>query len=437
MKQLFTLLIILLGSFLSITSCKTDNISTDESDKKVEPGIYYIGMNLNPINDLQTKGVADNNYMFDENYDDNVIYLHKKGTDESIQLPVWACEGCEHKGIRYRICIQEDGSAIITPIDSNGDYVKDQQMTLTKDDECYFSSWPTNEWKIDDEQISSTSLGDENYHFFYRNQTNNKEIYRSKDDLSISSLVVNENLVITRACAGFNLVGLLYESANPITTSNGKTYILEEDEFEEYMESPADEWYIKIYVGGSCYPNQYNIESNTSDTDIKGYYSSGDAAKFETGEIDNQQYIRFSSIQYGIGSNTYMGLGYYTLMGNHLFTPVTGGEELHVYVLIKHWTEKSDPEGSKGSPSTDWLKSDIGALQTEIVGENGNITPTNGNFYTAGLLIDIQQFKEAWIESGGDNWTPESASAVSTKSPSGATVRKFTLKDAKVICDVY
>ena len=443
MKQILILLTICIGSCLFTTSCTdNDNIDNNVSSKPVEPGIYYVGMKLNATREATTKGV-DANINFDTFYDYTYIYLHKKnegGTEETIQFPVWKCDECAENevGIRYRICIQEDGSAIITPIKSDGEHDNTQQMTLTENDECYFSSWPTAEWQLGDEQISAETVGNEDYHFFYRNQENNKEIYRSEDNYSIADLQSDGDLSIVRACAGFNLLGLFYDSSNPVDKfgQSGKRYPMSETIFEDIMKSSPDEWYIKIYIGGDSYPNQYNIESETSTSSQNGYYSSGDGSKFSEEDIDTQQYLPFSQREYGQGENSYEAYGYYTKgkdentgeIGNHLFTPVTG-EEVNVYILVKHWTGEDDP-------TEEWLNSDIGALQTKV-SLTGNTTPENNYFYTMGLLMDIQQFKAAWDASGGDNWTPESASAISTKSPSGATVREFTLKDAIVICDVY
>ena len=136
----------------------------------------------------------------------------------------------------------------------------------------------------------------------------------------------------------------------------------------------------------------------------------------------------------------YNGYGYYTrtqeegtnpIIGNYLFTPVTG-EQVDVYILIKHWTG-----GDGTSPDDTWLNSDEGALQTKVdLSNTSAIYPANNYYYRMGLLMDINTFKSAWEENYGSLSTTTTP-AVLTKSPSGATVREFTLKDAKVICDVY
>lgn len=424
-----------LGLCLNTTSC-TD---TDKEDaiKIVEPGIYYIETNLTPS--LETRGILDNQD-FDTNYDPNNIYLHAINSDEYLELPVYDncpdSEGGTCKGFRYRMEVDDEGNATITPIDRNGDYLS-STITLSADQSCYFSSWPSDMWALDSEsQISEehwASDPNNKYYFYYRDKTVNQEIYRSESNLEISDLQKNGDLTIVRACAGFNVLGLFYDSSNKSEFGNSTTYIMNEERFIKIMGSSPDEWYIKIYIGGSCYPDQYNFETNTATTTHpNGYYSSGDGDKFEGGQLDNQQYLSFSQTQYGTGSVTYQSYGYYTRENNQLFTPVIGQSEVNVYILVKHWTQANDPNGTLTKPSSEWLKSDIGALQTTMVSD-AKINPQNNNFYSLGLIMDLTQFKAAWDANGRDNYSSSST----TRSLSGAPVREFKLENAKVICDVY
>ena len=249
-------------------------------------------------------------------------------------------------------------------------------------------------------------------------------------------------MALVRACAGFSLVGLFYDSTNGQEWDDDGTmyYNMTSQQFETIMEDSPEDWYIKIYIGGESFPNYYNIKTGEASVVENGYYSSGDGGKYVEEDVDTQQYLPFSSRLYLQGTGMYRGYGYYTRtseegtnpeIGNYLFTPVTG-EEVSVYILIKHWT------GEDGTDPDDmWLESDEGALQTKVnLSNTSAIYPGNNFYYTMGLLMDINTFKAAWDDSGGDNWQ-QGTSAVSTKSPSGATVREFTLKDAIVICDVY
>ena len=55
------------------------------------------------------------------------------------------------------------------------------------------------------------------------------------------------------------------------------------------------------------------------------------------------------------------------------------------------------------------------------------------------MLIDVQQFKAAWNDAGGDKASEEAAGAASiaSKGLSTAGVRDFTLPDAKVVFEAY
>lgn len=448
MKKIFSFFIICACFFISFISC------TDKDDtatiEQVEPGIYYIEMDLSPMVEFATKGVMDNNN-FDANYDPDFIYLHKIGSDEALSFPVYNnCPdtiGGTCRGFSYRMEVDENGNATITPKNADGTYGS-ESITLSKDETCYFSSWPTDDWQLNENQISKEQwASDPNnpYYFYYRDKNINKEIYRSSNNLTIPDLRSNSELNMQRACAGFNVLGLFYDiNSKKINEFDGETtYVMNRDTFFNVMGTYPEEWYIKIYIGGTCYPDHFNIENESATSNHpNGYYSSGDADKFNNYEIDNQQFLQFTGGSYSTGQTKYQSYGYYTKAatetqsGNHLFTPVTGTSPVHIYILIKHWT------GGNDGPDENWLKSDIGALQTTIV-SNGSITPSNNNFYTIGLVMDLTQFKNAWDAAGGDagqqaaeDAASGSTSTTMTRSPSGAPVREFTLKDAKIICDV-
>lgn len=456
MKFVFTLLFILTGSCLPMSSC-TDDAINNASSKPVEPGIYYINMSLSS-EEKTTKGVIDNN-RFDGNYDYSSIYLHKivdAGEEErSIEIPVWNCPECDDKpGICFRICKYEDGTFDITPIGTDGEPIEDKKMTnFTGNDRFYFSSWPTDEWALDttegNSQITEGTVNGEATNLFHREKGINQEIYRSDPDIEydLTDLVDGETITIVRGCAGFTVGGIFYDPENVDDEDpDDIIYDIEPSKFAEIMKSSYDEWFMKIYIGGESFSTQHNIATGTSTSDQTGYYSSGDGAKYSEENIDTQIYLPFTKRTYKSGA-TYKGYGYYTRTGeetamgssgNYLFTPVTGGQ-INVYILVKHWTKEDDPNGTKDNPSTEWLNSDKGALQTKVTLPTDALNPQNNYYYSIGLVMDLRDFEVAWNADGGDDWEDHqgTSSTVSTKSPSGATVRKFTLKDAKVICDVY
>ena len=373
--------------------------------------------------------------------------MHSTTDDNlAVKFPVYECDECPTNGkaIRYRICKFDDGIVKITPIDSDGNYVQDEMKEINEEETFYFSSWSTNDWQLEKEQIDERQeINDpsQTYNFFYRKNNVNQEIYRSKNNFTISTLRDNNDLVLVRACAGFSLVGFFYDESTLTEDpydETGESYVtnLGADDFKTIMGSPYSEWYIKIYIGDAQFTNSYDLAEQKSTGTETGYYSSGDNKVFEEGQLTGQEFLPLRLRKYGDKSLTHNGIGYFTYKGNNLFTPIAESDQkLNIYILIKHWNSNDDPHGTADHPSEEWLNSDIGALQTKV-NESISLSPVNNIFYTAGLLMDIHQFKAAWDASGGDNWQ-EGTSTVSTKSPSGATVREFTLKDAKVICDVY
>lgn len=428
MKHVVALIAVFAFMSIHLISCS----EKDETIKEIKPGVYYIDMNLSPF--VTTRGIQDN-HDFDTKYDPDFIFLHKIGSEENIMFPVYNnCPNSDNttcKGFCYRIEVDEAGNATITPKNADGSYAS-ESITIGKDETCYFSSWPSDNWEMSEEQISSTHWVDDPnnpYYFYYRDKNINQEIYRSQSDMTVNDLIINSDITMQRSCAGFNVLGLFYDN-NAQTSIGGFTqYTMTEEQFKNIMGTSPDEWYIKIYIGGTCFPDAYNIETRVpKNTHPNGYYSSGDGDKFEQAEISDQTFLPFNLTAYASGSTIYGSYGYYTQPGNHLFTPVseTKTGEVHIYILIKHWT-------GEGEPSEEWLKSDIGALQTTIV-SGASIYPINNTFYNMGLVIDLHEFKKAWEQNGGDAGQMSSISA--TRSPSGAPVRPFTIENAIMIYDV-
>lgn len=452
MKQFFIFYTLCSFLLLSVTSC-TDK---DESDQRVEPGIYYIGKDLNAII-TKTRGIDPDNFEFDTNYDYNYIYLHKIGSEECIEIPVY--ENCPsntgticNKGFRYRVEVKESGNATITPLDKEGNAIEgSSSITLEDSEKCYFSSWPTDEWAMHDGQFSEERWAGQNesYYLYYRDKEVNKEIYRSGNgpiyqSLTIKDLTTNGDLFLTRACATFTSAVLIYDKENKHITMTGNTeYPTDANDFKETMGDDPSNWYIKIYIGGKCFAINHNIETGSLSTgDLpNGYYSSGDATKFGEGDIVGKKYLPLTQNIFNNITSSYQGFGYLSDSKNTLLSPVTGKDVVRVYLLIKHWTGEGDPNDA-------WLKSDIGALQTEIAPQGVVSTPTNAHAYITALMLDLAVLKKAWEENYGP-LTPstgsESSNASSlathstiTRSPSGDPVRTFTLpEDAIVIQEVY
>lgn len=421
MKRLFPLFIIdLLFSVVMLSSCTND----DNAVTPAEPGVYTIDMAVDAQRETSksTRGI-ENNSNFDGNYDPDTIYLHQKDGNGVLALPLYSYTNSEgqqcNKGFRYRIEVKDDGSATITPIDSTYNYLE-TSLELSSGAEVYFSSLESDDWTLPDEQIIESN----DDRLYLRKNDINKEIYRSAADFSITDLTTSGPVVIHRACAAFNLVGLFYdgEELGSLDEEEGGYASLTDDEFTEIMGSDPSTWYIKIIIGGPAFTNQYDLSNQQSTGDREGgYYSSGDSDLFEQGSEDANKYLPLTNRNYNYSPDIMLqGFGYYTRTGNQLFTPVTG-EEAHVYIRIKHWT-------GSGEPTDEWLLDDTGALQTEV-DMGGTTVPANNSFHIYGLLMDIRQFQSAWESAGGD------AAANATRSTGG--VRTFTLKDAKVVCETF
>lgn len=420
MKRLFPLFIIdLLFSVVMLSSCTND----DNAVTPAEPGVYTIDMAVDTQRETSksTRGI-ENNSNFDGNYDPDTIYLHQKDGNGVLAFPLYSYTNSEgqqcNKGFRYRIEVKDDGSATITPIDPTYNYLE-TSLELSSGAEVYFSSLESDDWTLPDEQITNSG----NNTLYLRKNDINKEIYRSAADFSITDLTTSGPVVIHRACAAFNLVGLFYDGEELGSLDEEGGYAsLTDDEFTEIMGSDPSTWYIKIIIGGPAFTNQYDLSNQQSTGDREGgYYSSGDSDLFEQGSEDANKYLPLTNRNYNYSPDIMLqGFGYYTRTGNQLFTPVTGGEA-HVYIRIKHWT-------GSGEPTDEWLLDDTGALQTEV-DMGGTTVPANNSFHIYGLLMDIRQFQSAWESAGRD------AAANATRSTGG--VRTFTLKDAKVVCETF
>ncbi len=435
MKRYFYLIAGLLCFAATISSCSDD----DSLGKKPFVGSKIMDMKIHTAaaeNEQQLKGLNPTQDAFDDKYTPDSIFLHKKGSDDVIQLPVYSynCDNidCE-KGFRYHIDVDEDGNATIIPLDADGEQIS-EALQLKAGDEVYLSSWSKDEWALPDEQVSSYDEGT----LYYRKKDTNVELYRSSSDYSISNLCDdNFSVQMERGCAAFNVVGLFYDSDNLITTGydeegnpDAYMYTFDPAKFTEEMESPLSTWYIKLMIGGESLTDAFNYSSNTSTGNtLGGYYTSGDSKLFEEGDQDQSKYLPFSIRMFGAGRVQYSAPGYYTSKGNELFTPVTG-EPIKAYVLIKHWT-------GTGKPTDEWLLSDNGALMTEI-DLHGYSNPQNNNFYTIGLLMPFKLLKQAWENAGGDAAAEAAAGSapILSKGINNAGIRRVEFKGATVIYEV-
>lgn len=434
MKRFYFIITGLLCCAVVFTSC-SDNDNFDK-EKFFGNKIVEVAIETEKGNSImQAKGLNSEASDFDQNYDPSYIYMHKKGSDEVIKFPTYPyiCDYtlCQ-KGFRYHIDVDEAGNATITPLDMDGDLLT-ESLYLAAGDSVYFSSEEYNVWELPDDLITSEGT-DFKYH---RQKDINKEIYRSSSNYSIENLTRNNNnLSMQRACAGFKIIGLFFSKKDITISGSGHQFaIMSSETFEDVMGSPVSEWYIKVEVGGNSFTNAFDLSTNLSVGDkAGGYYTSGDSTLYEQGSPDESKYLPIAARSFGTADVTYDGYGYYTSgNGNVLLTPVTG-QDVNVYIYIKHWT------GGAEGPDDNWLLDDNGALRTKVnLAGSGYQAPENNSFYIMGLLMDIEQFKTAWEEAGGDAGAAgaytNGASMLSKNVKNG--VRDVTLKGSKVVFEAY
>lgn len=388
-------------------------------------GNYTIQKFIHAItNETQSRGINKANDNFDDKYDSTYVYLHIVGSQEALYIPLYTVN-CgtkeECKCLSYNINVLENGDAIVTPIIDDKGTLASKGLSIPNGSSCYFSSVKETIWELDQEQI----IPKENHVFYKRDDATNKEIYRSEGNYSIAELTnIADDLIMNRACTAFTVFCLLYDGEE-MSEKEGGLVTLTEEEFQSHLQSPSNQWYMKIYLGGNSFITEYNLGTMDKEGDNEynyGYYSTGDFSTVNK----NCQFNQFTVKEVAYTSFYYTGIGYRSNNKIRLLTP-TLGNDLDAYVLIKKW------EGS-GEPSEDWLASDEDALYTKI--KLADYTkPENGYFYILGLLLDVEEFNRVWIEKNKQKQEAENNPAHASRSANG--MHYFELENAKIICESY
>ena len=425
MKAKFLFFVTIIFSFLVIAISCTNKDKLPETAKS---GTYIVEKIIQTTtNEDNSRGIEPNNTFFDEKYDPDYIYLNIIGSENALYIPLVTinCEtNKECQCFRYKIKVFDDGHAEVTSLDKDGNPFSGP-VEIPSGAECYFSSHQGNTWELAENQIfpNKDKVFLATKHTLYKKDEDyaNKEIYRSENNYSIPELTENiEELYMLRGCAGFTVIGLLYDSKD-LEESNGVFSYLEPDRFITYMGSPYTQWYIKIYLGGKSFPSKYDLGTmDKIDNDNNyGYYSTGTFSDTKK----NNLFVQFKPTYYGSPRFMHQGYGYFSSKTTRLLTPVLS-QDLGIYVLIKKW------EGT-GSPSEEWLASDENALFTKV-DVDGFTAPENNDFYIMGLLMDIELFSEVWKK--------KNESSANNPSPASRTtngMHYFELKDAKVIVEKH
>ena len=444
MKKLYFTLLICIGMMLwgACTSEEVVDNAVDNNQPLVS-GTYMVGINLGVETPL-TKGVDLNSLTFNNVYEENVIYLHKVvdgETAECIEIPVgnYECNNPEImdecKGFRYQIKVEDNGTITITAVDINGNPIPNQSMTVSADDDFYFSSIPTRYWTVSESDQSTFVTPDEigvaTNEIYKRNKDLNKEIYRSTDTFeSVSDLYASQgDLELERKCSGFTFNALFSDRQNYNDDDEEGQSNLSRSEFREVMGDNPDNWYIKVFVG-EMFTSQYDMQECSGIQDEGGYYASGDRDNYHETGVDNGYYIPFRSANNGnsqVGS--IVGYGYNSYSDNFLFSPTNSSycEGLELYIYIKHWA-------GEGEPTEEWLTSNEGAMYTHLQSDNVvTVTVQDGMFYECGANIDIEELaaaaKKCGLIEGGS-----ATNSIISRNFAGANekLKKFVLRDAEV-----
>ena len=411
-------LILFLTIFISCEKNENNQGQTISGNYTIQKFIHAI------TNETQSRGINKANDNFDDKYDPTHVYLHIVGSQEALYIPLYTVN-CgtqeECKCFSYNINVLENGDAIVTPIIDDKGTLASKGLSIPNGSSCYFSSVPESIWELDQEQI----IPKQNHVFYKRDDTTNKEIYRSERNYSIADLTDSVNdLIMNRACTAFSVFCLLYDGEEMSEMEEGLV-ILTEDEFQSHLQSPSSQWYMKIYLGGNSFITEYNLGTMDKEGDNEynyGYYSTGSFSS----EHKNCMFNQFTVKSVTYTSFYYSGIGYRSNNKIRLLTP-TLDNDLDAYVLIKKW------EGD-GEPTEDWLASDKDALYTKI--KLADYTkPENGYFYIIGLLLDVEEFSRVWMEKNKQKQEAENTPDPISRSANG--MHYFELENAKVICESY
>lgn len=417
MKHILYFIAISTWLCISATSCSNNE---EKIATSIEPGVYYVGMDINTMLDVVTKNYDPSINNFTSTYDYKSIYLFN-AEGESVSIPIVNdCPDGENTctGIRYRIEVDNIGNATITPFDENGDPTSNS-LKVEKDTKCYFSSYNQVQWKLKDSQIGTHSLGTQNFTFYTKDKDTNVEIYRSgtlnnanvvvQKNYTINELTSNGDLDLIRECSGFRVVAFFYDQENGW-------------EGADQSLGNYKDWYVKIYLGGTAFPETYNFITNES-SGKGGYYSTGDITSTEP---YTTKFTQLRDFEFSLGGPQLEGYGYLSYDENHLYSPINEAGELHVYILVKRWTN------NEKDPDEEWLSSDIGAIQTEAKATISDVG--NNNHYTLGLTLSASDLVEAWKKVYPS--TETSNNSTITRSPLGAEVRSFTVPENAIVCEI-
>ena len=390
-----------------LMSC-TDDTETTDVQQSVKPGLYSIDITLTaePGVKSETRGLDTDNGEFTNVYPYEYIYIHSAKTDstthQSIEIPlknVEHCNGCQ--GIHMQVEVKDE--------ENGGGYIiraGEKEMTLSADDEVYFSTIEGPYWEAETSEATPVSRSK----VFVQNDDINKELLKSKTytkDELVNLIQQDPTIIMTRHVTGFRV----YFMFTHVTADGSTDNVIDEKDW--ITDSPTD-FSIKLYLGPN-FCHQYDV--------LNDAVVSGDKGGFYA--TNNQTYQKFEHVRYAYstgsgGTGIYEGFGYVTDPSNYLLSPLNTSipdTDFSIYAFIKY---KPSDDSSDESDEID--KSDEGASWFQAQIPSIELKPNRIHFII--MAFDIEDLRSQFLtDTNTLSRTPWSAP------------RKIDIKPIKVICN--
>ena len=357
---------------LSLAACSEEmpNNNSNEQDN-ASAGIEQVGENEYIVTvgsttvsvDDQSRAITDQ-YMFDDTYDPELLYMHSTNADNA---KVLTFRLGENKSFSFRLRLDEDGSFAVSSDLESVIGTTENYMECESNEEVYFSSWLTDVWEntvyseagtvmIKGETADQWSV-DKLDVMYLQDRTDNenwREMYRSQLTYNGSTLqllgqssAIGAKVTMKRIVAAF-LNSVIFKDYTPSGNTWNPDNVKENwaKVITDERGNSSEDWSVVLYLGE--FPTSYNLRT-MANGDGKAYYASS-----------NNQMKDFGVAGYTVGGivtdgtstgAAYYGLGLVTNM-EYLCTPVVKDEAsqpLKAYVVVKC---KGLPDGANRSCTT-------------------------------------------------------------------------------------
>lgn|GEM_PF-5810752 len=379
-----------------LSSCSNDENYFDDStptgsSQLISQDIVFETDSAKNEESITTRGIDNNG--FTNEYPYEYIYVHST-TDETktLKVPlkeVEYCDGC--RGIHLEMEINENGDGSYTLRTEPGKDGQAEEITLSANEEVYFSSYPTNTWTANKLDNVSTPITQQDV--FIGDDNINIELLKSdaygKDDLITLLTTPKPEIKLKRHCTGF-MVSFMFTNVDENhggDNVNNPGYSVTQYTWEKYLSGTTpDDFYLKLYIGPN-FCHTYDIYNNeVPDDDKGGYYV-----------INNNQYAQltgFTAIAGGLYEGfSATGCGYNTSMEDILLAPLNTSMDLSnfaIYAFVKYAPNGTDVDSDDGSF---YLKIPL----------NEDVTTAINCIHKFVLCVDINKLKEVIEKTNATN----------------------------------